>query len=136
MKRLIALCCVVLLLATGFALYTRANPPGITKGAVIEIGSSERFTEKEIRAAMGEVLADFHWYTGCRLTRLSYNEEKSDSSFREPGKDRILLMADFTTSESSGSQGFDENTVYTGWQYELRRSNPDHPWRIESWGYD
>ena len=64
-------------------------PRGATKDAVIEIGPSERFPAEEIQAAMDVLLAGIHPYTGCRLKRLSYDEEKSCASFRDPSENRI-----------------------------------------------
>lgn len=131
-----------------FVLMSVACTPsaGNSKNVKIEIGSSEKFTEAEIRQAADAVKEKFKDFTDCELLRLYYDEERSDSavkSFLENGKgsingaraeNTIVLHSDFYAG-SKAEGGFTPDMEYTNWMFILIRDNETSRWHVDGCGY-
>lgn len=138
-RRTVALCAILLLCTMLSSCASKPNP-GTTGNAKLEIGESSVFTESEIRTAMDCVLVKFQDFEGCNLTRLWYDEERSDDFFyHNSGVNQIMLLSDFTTDSTHGywysDSGFEPNSTYTDWQWSLTRDNPEGEWKVKDWGY-
>lgn len=127
----LALLCTMLLAACG---------GGNVEGAVLEVGSSQVYSEAEIEAAMKIVLDHFDCeFTGCTLTRLSYEEEKSAKASGEwaaqyEADEAIVLYSSFDVDDSGGDGSLNPNSTYDHWQWILTRSDGGK-WTLQTWGY-
>ena len=71
-KRNIAVLLLTALLLTGL---TGCAQRGDTSGVEIVAGTSERFSDEDIRGAMDAAMRAFHrGHSGCAMVRLAYNE--------------------------------------------------------------
>ena len=71
-KRNIAALLLMALLLTGL---TGCAQRGDTSGVEIVVGTSERFSDEDIRGAMDAAMRAFHrGHSGCAMVRLAYNE--------------------------------------------------------------
>lgn len=137
---LIILAAVIALLSAACASY------GISKNAKIETGSSEKFTDSEIRQAADAVKKAFKKFNDCELLSLVYDEEKSNAeieSYLKNGKgvdngaeaeNTIILFSEFYAG-SKADGGFTPNMEYKNWMFILIRDNKNSPWRVDDWGY-
>lgn len=75
-KRNIAVLLLTALLLTGL---TGCAQRGDTSGVEIVAGTSERFSDEDIRGAMDAAMRAFHrGHSGCAMVRLAYNEAYPD----------------------------------------------------------
>ena len=75
-KRNIAVLLLTALLLTGL---TGCAQRGDTSGVEIVAGTSERFSDEDIRGAMDAAMRAFHrGHSGCAIVRLAYNEAYHD----------------------------------------------------------
>lgn len=111
---------------------TREN----TDNVVIDIGSSEEFSTDEINAAMDCVISKFKDFEGCKLTKLWYDEEHSNSWTEEdiPGL-AIVLLSEFEVDEKGGDGSLNPNSTYENWSWILIRENEGSNWQVNDWGY-
>lgn len=110
-------------------------------------GPSDKFSEKEIRSAMGSVIAKFEDFKGCELTRLWYDEKKSDhqiESYMTNGRgagsgvsrdNMIVVYSDFSVDSSGGDGSLNPNSTYTDWCWILVRDHEKGKWEVDDWGY-
>ncbi len=108
---------------------------------------SDKFSEKEIRGAMESVIAKFHDFQGCELTKLWYDEEKSPNqikSYMTGGRgfgngvspdNVIVIYSDFTVDSSGGDGSLNPNSTYTDWGWILIRDSSENEWQVDDWGY-
>ena len=113
----------------------------------INIGESEKFSIKEINEAMDCVKDKFKGFEGCNLTKLLYDENRSNKSievYLKYGKGStngakaenvIFLFSSFDVGSSGVKQGFNPNSTYSNWNWILIRDNEQDKWRIDDWGY-
>lgn len=142
MKKITAACLLLVLLVC-----TACASAGQTKDAKIDYGTSDTFSEAEIKAAADCVLREFRDFTNCTLTALWYHEADSAIYVRQymyAGKgaqnsitqeNALALFADFTTGEMDADTGFASNTSYDGWCFILVRDSADGAWRVDDMGY-
>lgn len=140
MKKLISLILAALLLLT-FA--------GCAGNKVeLNIGKSERFSEKELSLAVNYIKRDFPSrlrHSNVTLIRISYDEKASNEyvkSYVKSGaradsgvseENVIMLYVDFFAGEND--QGFTPNQTYTNYQWALERKDAKSPWVCVSNGY-
>ena len=74
MKKIIISICLILLV---FSLVS-CKQAGKTDNVVVSIGESHKFSEIEIKNAVNCVKEKFKDFEGCNLTKLWYDEEKSN----------------------------------------------------------
>ena len=116
---------------------------GKSSGAKVNIGESEKFSKEEITAAVNCVKETFRGFSGCEMTSISYDEQKSDEQAKgyisggegsENGASEgnvIVLFSDFTV-DASGGEGLNPNSTYTGWKWVLTRDSAAGKWRVDS----
>ncbi len=143
MKKLIYALCVILLI---FSLEA-CSQAGKTSQAAVSIEKSDKFTEQEINDAVSRVKEKFKDFKGCTLTRLWYDEEKSNSfikGYMSNGKGSvngvkaenvIVLLSDFKVDSSGHEGGFNPNSTYSDWNWILIRDSKTDSWRVDDWGY-
>ena len=116
---------------------------GKTDEVVIDTGNSTTFSKEEIQAAMDCVIEKFKDFKGCNLTKLWYDEYRSNEEiefemdaegFRESvkGKQVIILFSDFST-DSTAAEGFGKYSTYC-WEWILVRNNKAGKWKVSSSG--
>lgn len=131
--------CILLSIILCISLFTGCSNTGNVKNAEIVTIESEIFTEKEILDAIDVVKAEFVGFTGCTLTKIGYiGDEKmldylSDEVLDNPPY--IILDCEFTTSESSGEEGFNVNETYEYgcWNWYLEKDVFGN-WKIDNYG--
>ncbi|MDR0530939.1 MAG: hypothetical protein LBG83_02610 [Oscillospiraceae bacterium] len=118
-----------------------------THSVIIDIGVSERFTQKERRAAAKVALGELKGYRGCTIQAIYYDEaysiRQAASYIDQPqysiyGLDPeniIVLRSDFHVSAEAGDTGFEPNTDAIGWDWYLIRDGKDQPWKEYSHGW-
>ena len=143
MKRVIMLCGILALslLLTAFR--------GTTNNVDINYGSSDKFSESEIKSAVGTVLAHFtKVYKGCDLTRLWYSEAESNQwienymtygrgSVNDVEKENVIVIqAHFNVSDKADIYFRGESAV-TNWRWTLIRNSLSDKWVIDDagWGF-
>ena len=123
------LLCVLLLTACG-------------GGDVSEVGRSigvcERFSKREVAAAMDEVEKFFRAeFDGCKLLRLEYDEEKTLKEAQEwsaqCGTEAIVLISDFSVDDSGADGSLSPGETYLNWKWILKKTTVG--WKLETWGY-
>jgi len=114
----------------------------------LEIGNSVRFTQKEIMNAVHDVIKTFNAdFSGCTLTHLWYDEEKSEAilnSYITTGRgsvngiDRenvIVLLSNFEVGSSGHCQSLESNNTYKNWNWILIRDTKNGTWRVDDKGF-
>ncbi len=125
------LLCAMLLTACGHA--------GRVDAAVLEIGPSEIYTEREIEAAMDLVLRQFKDFEGCTLTRLYYEEERSvkvsgEWAAQYDADEAIVLYSSFEVDPRGINPSLNPGQTYENWSWVLTRSNGGR-WTLQTSGY-
>jgi hypothetical protein len=144
MKKLLSLVCFVILC---FTLTSCASNIGKTTNAVISFGKSSKFSKAELQSAVDCVTSKFKDFNGCTLTKLWYDEKKSNHMAKEYmtiGKGSVnkikkgnvlVLLSNFNVDSTGAKNGFNPNSKYTGWNWILIRNKNKGAWRVEDWGY-
>jgi beta-lactamase regulating signal transducer with metallopeptidase domain len=111
------------------------------------IAQSNKFSQAEIRAAVESVTDKFKDFKGCTLTKLWYDEEKSNGqvdsymahghgSVNGVGRDNVIVLySDFTVDSSGADGSMNPNSTYTDWCWILIRDGSKEKWRVDDWGY-
>ena len=126
---LLCLACILLLTACG---------GGDVSEVGRRIGVCERFSEREVAAAMDEVERFFRKeYEGCKLLRLEYDEEKTlkeayawSENF---GAEAIVLESDFYVDDSGRTVTLEPDETYRNYEWILTRNA--FGWKLQTWGY-
>jgi len=135
MKKAILFSCIITI-CFSFAACTRYR--GDVKNVEIDYGSSDKFSESEIESAVNCVLDSFKEADGCKLLKLWYDEEKSNSQIGRYVNDGveeanvIIIFSDYKT-DSTHITG--PNQTFNNWMSILIRNNPNDEWRIDDSGY-
>ena len=108
---------------------------------------SDKFSREEIRDAMESVVVKFRDFKGCQLTKLWYDEVKSDNqiegymtggrgSVNGVSRDNVIVLySDFAVDSSGGDGSLNPNSTYTDWCWILIRDSGKGEWRVDDWGY-
>lgn len=119
---------------------------GITDNVVVNIGESSKFTEEEINKAVDCIINDFN-FSGCTLTKIWYDEEKSNSAvegYLQYGngsvngvnpENVIILLSNFDVDDSGDDLTLNPNSTYTNYNWVLIRASKRSKWRIDDCGY-
>ena len=120
---------------------------GKTNNTVESIGKHHKFNNEEIKDAMKRVKIKFKDFKGCNLTKLWYDEEKSNNfieDYMKYGKGAasgvkaenvIVLLSDFDVDSSGGDGSLNPNSTYSNWNWILIRDNKAGNWKLDDWGY-
>ena len=107
------------------------------------IGYSALYGEESIGTAFDAVEQKFsEGFAGCTLLELRYDADVEnkygDETMRywqEHQQELLILESSFRTDETVAGSGFDPNHTYTGWQWQLVRTENGTDWEIIGWGY-
>ena len=138
----------ILVIVIVFIVISTIKQGGITDNVVVNIGDSSKFTEEEINKAVDCVKKDFgSGYPGCTLTKIWYDEEKSNSSvegYLQCGRGSkngvnsenvIILLSNFDVDDSGDILALNPNSTYTNYNWILIRTSKRSKWRIDDRGY-
>lgn len=123
---------VILILIVLVWIYPEPFAHPVTKNAVINVGTSEKFSDLEIEAAANAVIDGFS-FSNCELLTVSYDEKFSDEYLeyeRAPydKQDMIVLCSSFKTGSFAYGSGFPPNSYCDTWNWTLVRDGDD--WTI------
>ena len=129
--KILLLCLVCILLLT-------ACSGGDVSEVGRRIGVCERFSEREVAAAMDEVESFFRKeYDGCKLLRLEYDEEKTLKEAyawsEEYGAEAIVLESDFYVDDSGRTVTLEPDETYRNYEWILTKTTLG--WKLQTWGY-
>lgn len=138
----------ILVIVIVFIVISTIKQGGITDNVVVNIGDSSKFTEEEINKAVDCVISNFEYgYPGCTLTKIWYDEEKSNSSvegYLQYGRGAkngvnpenvIILLSNFDVDDSGDILPLNPNSTYTNYNWILIRSSKRSKWRLDDRGY-
>ena len=133
--RIIAPILLTVLLLTGLTGCARR---GDTSGVEIVSGTSERFSDEDIRGAMDAAMRAFHrGHSGCAMVRLTYNEAYQTCWLAGAGAEddgsTIVLLASVYARDPGRRSGLTAGETYTDWPFVLERRGSG--WRVVSSGY-
>lgn len=103
-------------------------------------GDSSLFTQREIESAMEVAMNYFRReFTGCTMTKIEYDEEKSAPAAAEwaqlyGAEEAIVLYSSFEVGASGGDGSLNPNSTYTNYQWVLTRDG-EGKWTLRTWGY-
>lgn len=141
MKRMIVMLCALVLLLLSAC--------GGKKEVTVDYGSSERYTQEDMDAAVKVIRAKFDTWKGCELHALRYGgdaectEENlawlNELGLAQQGEggftECMEFLSDFHSPKSSAEAGaFNVDFEYTDWQWWLAR-RPGGEWVLLTWGY-
>ena len=126
---LLCLVCILLLTACGGGNVSEVGR---------HIGVCERFSEREVAAAMDEVERFFRKeYDGCKLLRLEYDEEKTLKEAyawsEDLGAEAIVLESDFYVDDSGRTVTLEPDETYRNYEWILTKTTLG--WKLQTWGY-
>lgn len=112
--------------------------------AVIDLGSSEKFTEEELKAAAIRIECEFAFWNGCVLKNIRYagddavtveklewlNTQSPDANYTSA----VQFLMDFHTPAYTGELTFNPDSDYVDYQWWLAK-NADGGWDIVTFGY-
>lgn len=147
MKKLLSFLCLFSVMFSMMFSLVACKQVGKTNHVAVNIEKSDKFSEEEINDAINCVKKKFKDFDGCNLTKLWYDEEKSNrfiGGYLENGKgsvngakaeDVIVLLSDFEVDSSGGDGSLNPNSTYTGWNWILIRDSKTGNWKVDDWGY-
>lgn len=143
MKKMIYSLCLILLVLS----LVSCKQAGKTNNVAVSIEKSSKFSEEEINDAINCVKQKFKSFEGCNLTKLWYDEEKSNniiegylSNGRGPVngikvESVIVLLSNFDVDSSGGDGSLNPNSTYSNWNWILIRDSKTDKWQVDDWGY-
>lgn len=104
-----------------------------------EVGSSDIFSEAEIKSAM-EVVQNQFGFPNTTLRKLSYDEEKSKSRLggqenTKNASNALIIFSEFYVDGTGENPVLTPDTVYENYMWILVRESDKAPWVIEDQGY-
>lgn len=123
------------------------NQVGKTNHVEVSIEKSDKFNEKEINDAINCVKKKFKDFEGCNLTKLWYDEEKSNNStevYLKYGKGSvngvkaenvITFLSNFDVDSSGGDGSLNPNSTYPNYDWILIRDSKTGHWKVDDCGY-
>lgn len=121
---------------------------GCSRGRVsdvkIDLGKSEIYSQEDLQDAVDVIISEIGgWSSVKEVYSVSYCGDESASSQLEYCKslseDReytkcVVFESSFRTTDSAGSDGFNENSLYDGWKWYLAKTDGGQ-WELVTWGY-
>ncbi|OJG92819.1 hypothetical protein RV15_GL002764 [Enterococcus silesiacus] len=139
---------VLLILVIGYSV-SISGKKGKIENAVIIIGESQKFKDTEINSAIDKVKKEFKGFTNCEMTKLYYDEERSNKElenyFRNNEEDQklnytdkndcIVLYSDFEVGlKDNQNSGFMPGSNHKGWIWLLKKDKFWKSWEIVTSG--
>ena len=143
MKKMVFFLCVI---SVVFSL-AACKQAGRTDNVTVNIDKSSKFSEEEINNAINCVMKKFKDFKGCNLTKLWYDEEKSNNFTEEylkggrgsingvKAENVIVLLSNFDVDSSGAAGGFNPDSTYSDWNWILIRDSKTSKWRVDDCGY-
>jgi hypothetical protein len=143
MKKMIFSLCLVLVV---FSL-AACKQVGKTNNVVVSIEKSNKFSEEEINDVINSVKIKFKDFEGCNLTKLWYDEEKSNKAIEGylingkgsvngvKAENVVILLSSFDVDSTGGDGSFSPNSTYSYWNWILIRDSKTGKWKVDDWGY-
>lgn len=109
----------------------------------VDLGTSEIYSQEDLQAASDVILKEIgSWSSVKEVYTVSYCGDESsegdvDYARSLSDKDYIqcaVFESSFKTTSSAASDGFNENSMYDGWQWYLARTDGGQ-WELVTWGY-
>lgn len=132
--------CILLSIILCISLFIGCSNMGNVSNVEIVTIESEIYSQEEILDAIDVVKAEFVGFTGCTLTKIGYvgDQEMYKVVATEDVLDDppyIILDCEFSTSESSAEDGFNENEIYQyGWWKWYLEKDALGNWKIDNYG--
>lgn len=113
----------------------------------VNISESSKFSKEKIQEAVNCVKDKFSEFKGCTLTKIWYDEKKSDSfikGYMTSGKGSqngvskenvIVLLSEFKVDSAGGDGSLEPNSTYSDWNWILIKDSKTNKWRVDDWGY-
>ncbi len=120
---------------------------GKTDNIVVSIGTTDKFSENELNGAVNCVKKSFKSYKGATLTKLWYDEEKSDQfieGYLKNGRGSvngvkpenvIVLLSNFDVDSSGEDGSLNPNSTYDNYNWILIRDSKTDNWKVDDRGY-
>ena len=111
------------------------STPDIKTNAEVIAVESQYYSQEDIREAIEVVEKKFISFTGCTLTKIGYVGDDKIADYTNDMSSYIVLDCEFSTSESSISEGFEPNYIYDYgvWTWYLTKDVFGN-WTIEDYG--
>lgn len=119
---------------------------GTASGApvTVDLGSSEIYTEEDLKEAVIQIKCQFAFWDGCELHSIRYagdgavSEEKlAQLNAKDPNANYTQVaefLMDFHTPENTGETAFESDKEYTDYQWYLNKDEKDG-WNIIDFGF-
>ena len=120
---------------------------GNTDNAIIDYGTSDKFSETEIKLAVDVVLSEFKKdFKYCNLLELWYDKEKAiqlaeDYFLHGRGMvngidhDNVVFLHSEFHVGSKACISLGRNSTITNWHWTLIREKQTGEWKLDDWGY-
>ncbi|WP_243128337.1 DUF4829 domain-containing protein [Clostridium chromiireducens] len=143
MRKVVSFLCLILVVVS-FVVYKQV---GKTDNVVVSIGATDKFSENELNDAVNCVEKSFKSYKGCTLTKLWYDEKKSDQfieGYLKNGRGSvngvkpenvIVLLSNFDVDPSGGDGSLNPNSTYDNYNWILIRGSKMDNWKVDDRGY-
>lgn len=122
---------------------------GSTENAVMTVEKSEKFKNTEIETAIDRVKKEFKGFTNCEMTKIYYDEEKSNMEINyyltenqenksvknADKKIFIVLYSDFEVREKNNqNSGFMPGSHHKDWIWLLKKDEFWKSWKVVTFG--
>ncbi|WP_086280517.1 MULTISPECIES: hypothetical protein [Enterococcus] len=122
---------------------------GSTENAVMTVEKSEKFKNTEIETAIDRVKKEFKGFTNCEMTKIYYDEEKSNMEINyyltenqenksvknADKKIFIVLYSDFEVREENNqNSGFMPGSHHKNWMWLLKKDEFWKSWKVVTFG--
>lgn len=129
--------CIFIFLIFCILIFSACSNKGNVSNVEIINIQSGHYSQEEIIDAIEVVKSEFIDFTGCTLTKIGYvgDDNNPDLPFAVDEPKGITLDCEFTTSHSSGEDGFNSNETYDYgmWTWYLEK-NSSGEWVIVNYG--
>lgn len=143
MRKIVFFLCLVLMVLSLMVV----TQVGKTDNVVVNIGATDKFSKNEVNDAVNCVKKSFKSYKGCTLTKLWYDEKKSDQfieGYLKNGRGSvngvkpenvIVLLSNFDVDSSGGDGSLNPNSTYDNYNWILIRDSKTDNWKVDDRGY-
>ena len=116
---------------------------GTVSDVTIDYGTSEIYSEEEMKSAISLILDEFSTWEGCELHSIRYGTDACDSEENVRWMNELKEGQSYTHciefysdfhSPVRDAGAWEQDEEYTDWEWWLARSD-DGEWELLSWGY-
>lgn len=143
MRKIVFFLCLILMVLSLMVV----TQVGKTDNVVVNIGATDKFSKNEVNDAVNCVKESFKSFKGCTLTKLWYDEKKSNQcieGYLKNGRGSvngvkpenvIVLLSNFDVDSSGGNGGVNPNSTYDNYNWILIRDSKADNWKVDDRGY-